>query len=97
LYSLVAQIYKPTAYSKLDQNLEKLRFSLKSSKLIDSTKFSVYYNIDRATNFTFLGPCNNINHENSMYRLVAHIYNPTAYSKLNQNLEKSRFSVKILK
>jgi len=94
LYSLIAHIHKPTAYSKLDQNLEKLRFSLKSSKLIDSIKYSVQHHIDKVTIFKFLGPCSNINHENSLYSLIAHNFNPTAYSKLNQYLEKLRFSLK---
>jgi len=53
LNSLFTHIYNPKAYRKLNQGLEKLRFSLKSSKFVDSIKFSVYHNIDRGRNFAF--------------------------------------------
>jgi len=58
----------------------------------------VYYDIDIVTILTCIGQYNNINSQvETLNSLLTHIYKPTAYSKLDKNLEKLRFSLKSLK
>jgi len=95
LYSLIAPIFNPTAHSKLDQDFKKLSFSQKSMKFVHLIQFSVYHHSNKEPIFSFKRPYDYIDHKISLFSLIAHICNATAYSKLDQNLEKSRFSVKI--